>query len=230
IDERRLKELKEEVKNMLSLAAAAATDSFQALDLIDKIQRLGFAYHFKDEIENILQRVYNDDDHTHFFDQNDRFKNNNYADLCYISLRFRLLRQAGYYVSTDVFKKFKDEKSEFHANLASDVQGMLSLYEASYLGFCGEDIMDEAMGFSTKHLASMLTSCSISSSLVVQAEHALAMPIHSSVERLYAKQYISIYQQQADICQNKTVLYEFAKLDYNALQFLHQKEISEVQA
>ncbi|KAF5183632.1 (-)-germacrene D synthase [Thalictrum thalictroides] len=97
IDERRLKELKKEVKNMLSLAAAAA-DSFQELYLVDKIQRLGVAYHFKDEIECILQRIYNDD-YTHFLiDQN--IRKDEHVDLYYVSLRFRLLRQAGYYVST----------------------------------------------------------------------------------------------------------------------------------
>ncbi|PIA38403.1 hypothetical protein AQUCO_02800244v1 [Aquilegia coerulea] len=205
---------------MLSLADPT---SFQELDLIDKIQRLGVAYHFEDEIEYVIQQAYNDDDYTHFMDQN--VHSDKHADLCYVSLRFRLLRQAGYYVSTDVFKKFKDEKGEFHAKLASDVQGMLSLYEASYLGFSGEDIMDEAMVFTTKHLDSLLTSCS-SYSLVLQAKHALAMPIQGSVARSYARHYISIYQQ--DISRNET-LHEFAKLDYNAVQFLHRKEINEVQ-
>ncbi|KAF5208209.1 Sesquiterpene synthase, partial [Thalictrum thalictroides] len=131
IDERRLKELKKEVKNMFSLAAG---DSFRELDLIDKIQRHGVAYHFEDEIEHILQRT-NNDDYTHFFDQNICKNEHHDLNLYYVSLRFRLLRQAGYYavstdvnlyyvslrfrllrqagyyaVSTDVFKKFKNEK------------------------------------------------------------------------------------------------------------------------
>ncbi|KAF5193174.1 Valencene synthase [Thalictrum thalictroides] len=222
IDEWRLKDLKKEVKNMLSLAVVAA-DSFQALDLIDKIQRLGVAYHFKDEIEDILQRT-NNDDYSHFFDQNIR-KQEEHVDLCYVSLRFRLLRQAGYYVSTDVFKKFKDEKREFHANLASDVQGMLSLYEASYLSFRGEDIMDEAMNFSTKHLNSMLT-CLSSSSLALQVQHALTMPLQRIPERVYARHYISVYEE--DISHNETLL-KFAKMDYNFVQLLHRKEINELQ-
>ncbi|KAF5199286.1 Valencene synthase, partial [Thalictrum thalictroides] len=219
IDERKLKELKKEVKTMFSLAAA---DSFRELDLIDKIQRLGVAYHFEDEIEHILQRT-NNDDYTHFFDQN-IFKNE-HADLYYVSLRFRLLRQAGYYVSTDVFKNFKDEKGEFQANLASDVQTMLSLFEASYLGFRGEDIMDEAMAFSTKHLNSMLTSLSFP--LALQVQNALMMPLQRIPERVYARYYIPIYEQE--ISQNKTLM-EFAKLDFNSVQLLHRNEINEVQS
>ncbi|PIA25896.1 hypothetical protein AQUCO_10400006v1 [Aquilegia coerulea] len=219
IDEERLETLKKKVKSMLSLASV---DSFQELDLIDKIQRLGVAYHFEDEIEDVLQRTYNDD-YTNFFAQNVIGKDE-HADLCYVSLRFRLLRQAGYYVSTDVFKKFKNEEGEFHANLASDVQGMLSLYEASYLGFRGEDIMDEAMNYSTKHLNSMLAS--ISSLKASQIQHALTMPLQRSVQRLYARYYIPIYQQ--DISRNETLL-DFAKLDYNFVQLLHQKEMNEIQ-
>ncbi|KAF5204966.1 Valencene synthase [Thalictrum thalictroides] len=223
IDERRLKELKKEVKNMFSLAAG---DSFRELDLIDKIQRHGVAYHFEDEIEHILQRT-NNDDYTHFFDQN-ICKNEHDVNLYYVSLRFRLLRQAGYYaVSTDVFKKFKNEKGEFHANLASDVQTMLSLYEASYLGFRGEDIMDEAMAFTTKHLNSMLTSLS-SSPLALQVQHALMMPLQRIPERVYARYYIPIYDQEQNISRNKTLM-EFAKLDFNSLQLLHRNEINEVQ-
>ncbi|PIA25891.1 hypothetical protein AQUCO_10400002v1 [Aquilegia coerulea] len=219
IDESRLKELKNEVKSILSIAVA---DSLQELDLIDKIQRLGVAYHFEDEIKDVLQRTYNND-YAHFFDQH-ILNDHEHADLCYVSLRFRLLRQAGYYVSPGVFKMFKSEKGEFHANLASDVQGMLSLYEASYLGFNGEDILDEAMAFTTKHLNSMLTC--LSPPLALQVQHALTMPLQRSVERVYSRYYISIYKQ--DISRNEA-LYEFAKLDFNFLQLLLREEINEVQ-
>ncbi|KAF5179222.1 Sesquiterpene synthase [Thalictrum thalictroides] len=84
--------------------------------------------------------------------------------------------------------------------------------------------MDEAMYFSTKHLNSMLTC--LSSSLALQVQHALTMPLQRSPERVYARHYISIYQQ--DISRNETLL-EFAKLDYNFVQLLHQKEINELQ-
>ncbi|PIA28345.1 hypothetical protein AQUCO_07100012v1, partial [Aquilegia coerulea] len=219
IDERRIKELKNEVKSILSIAVA---DSFQELDLIDKIQRLGVAYHFEDEIKDALQRAYNDD-YAHFFDQH-VLNDHEHADLCYVSLRFRLLRQSGYYVSPDVFKKFKDKNGAFHANLVSNVQGMLSLYEASHLGFRGEDIMDEAMAFTTKHLNSMSTR--LSSPLALQVQHALKMPLQRIPERVYARYYIPIYEQ--DISPNKTLM-EFAKLDYNSIQLLHREEINEVQ-
>ncbi|PIA50806.1 hypothetical protein AQUCO_01200217v1 [Aquilegia coerulea] len=220
IDKERHQELKKEVKSLLSLVDA---DSFQELDLVDKIQRLGVAYHFEDEIENILQQTYNEDYSKFFDDQNGR--KNELSDLCYVSLRFRLLRQAGYYVSPVVFKKFKTEKGEFHANLVSDVRGMLSLFEASYLGFHGENIMDDAMAFTTKHLNSMVTC--LSTPLRLQVQHSLTMPPQRSVERVVARNYISVYQQDMS---RKELLFEFAKMDYNAVQMLHRKEISEVQS
>nr|QLI42755.1 (-)-germacrene D synthase-like protein 2 [Nigella sativa] len=199
--------LKNEVKSMITLAA---NDPFQQLDLIDKIQRLGFAYHFETEIKHLLETMYNNG--THFLQ---------FADLYVTSIWFRLLRQAGHYASADVFNKFKDDEGRFQANLASDAQGILSLYQASYLGIGGEDIMDEALAFATKHLNLMLPH--LSSPLAVQVQHALKLPLQKSVERIEGRRYISFYQQ--DQSRNETLL-EFAKLDFNALQRLHQNEIT----
>ncbi|PIA43925.1 hypothetical protein AQUCO_01800166v1 [Aquilegia coerulea] len=204
IDERRLIDLKREVKDMFSLAAV---DSFQELDLIDNIQRLGVAYS-----RMKLNTYYNG--HTMMI-----------ILISLIKILARMNMRNCLMFLYDVFKKFKDEKGEFHANLASDVHTMLSLYEASYLSFRGEDIMDEAMNFSAKHLNSMLKY--LSSPLALQVQHALTMSIQRSPERVYARYYISIYQQ--DISRNETLL-EFAKLDYNFVQFLHQKEINELQS
>ncbi|KAF9588425.1 hypothetical protein IFM89_010184 [Coptis chinensis] len=213
--EERINELKKEVKTMLSLAS---NDPFTELELIDNIQRLGVAYHFETQIEDAIQRIYDND--THFFDKIVDYQR---SDLCATSLWFRLLRQAGYHVSPDVFQKFKDEKGEFHASLASDLQGMLSLYEASYLSFNGEDIMDEAMAFTTKHLKSMVTR--LSPTLASQVQQALEIPLQKSIKRVQARHYISIYQE--DSARNESLL-EFAKLDFNLVQLIHQKEISEI--
>nr|QLI42760.1 germacrene D synthase [Nigella sativa] len=205
--EGRHQELKKEVKSMISLAA---NDPFQQLDLVDKIQRLGVAYHFEHEIQQILETIYNDG--THFLHS---------GDLNSTSIWFRLLRQAGHYVSADVFNKFRDDEGRFLGNLESDALGMLSLYQASYLCINGEDIMEEVMAITTKHLNSMLPH--LSPPLAVQVQNALKLPLHKSVERIEGRHYISFYQQ--DQFRNEALL-EFAKLDFNALQRLHRKEIT----
>ncbi|WJX25783.1 hypothetical protein P8452_14788 [Trifolium repens] len=59
------------------------------LEFVDVLQRLGVAYHFTNEIRNILDNIYNT--------QSSNLKNNLYAT----TLKFRLLRQHGYNISTD---------------------------------------------------------------------------------------------------------------------------------
>ena len=45
-----------------------------------------------------------------------------------------------WYMHADVFERSKDKDGE----LKGDVQGLLSLYEAPFLGFEGENLLDEA--------------------------------------------------------------------------------------
>lgn len=87
--QQRANDLKEDVKRML----ANVNDPQQELNLIDAIQRLGVAYHFESDIESALLRTYNS-----FSDGKD-----NTDDLHTVALRFRLLRQEGYNVSTSKY-------------------------------------------------------------------------------------------------------------------------------
>jgi len=63
----------------------------QKLNLIDRIQRLGLAYHFEHEIDEQLEQI-----HRSYFEFHCEDNNNN---LHTIALLFRLLRQQGYNVS-----------------------------------------------------------------------------------------------------------------------------------
>ena len=81
---KKLQELKEEVRSMF-----VTTKKFsKKLSLIDSIQCLGLSYHFDDEINEVLMLMKNpcnvDDEH---------------EDLYITALRFRLLRQQGFFVS-----------------------------------------------------------------------------------------------------------------------------------
>ncbi|CAL9144342.1 unnamed protein product, partial [Musa hybrid cultivar] len=73
------------------------------------------------------------------------------------ALRFRLLRQEGYHVTTDVFNKFKDEEGNLVSTLKDDPKGLLSLYNAAYLRIHEETILDQAISFTRDQLASMLS-------------------------------------------------------------------------
>ena len=123
----------------------------------------------------------------------------------------------------DVFKKFKDEEGNFKESLVGDLPGMLALYEATHLMVHGEDILDEAQAFTTAHLQSMAPDSD--NPLKKQVIHALERPIRKSLIRVEARHYISIYQEYDS--HNKSLL-KLAKLDFNLLQSLHRKELSEI--
>ncbi|KAL5998580.1 threalose-6-phosphate phosphatase [Asimina triloba] len=203
----RAEKLKHDVKKMLR------DPSIQELDLINEIQRLGVAYHFETEIRSALNRIYN-------AENND----NDEEDIYAVALRFRLLRQEGYNVSSDVFKKFKDEKGDFKAALRDNIPGLLSLYEAAYFSTRDDDsILDEALDFATNQLNSVLPH--LSSPLSELVKLALDLPLLKRIERLQSRYFISIYQKDKG---RNDVLLEFAKLDFNILQSLHKKELSEL--
>ncbi|XP_060669962.1 (-)-germacrene D synthase-like [Ziziphus jujuba] len=144
-------------------------------------------------------------------------------DLYTIAFWFRLLRQHGYYISCDVFNKFKDEEGNFKASLAIDVSGLLSLYEAAHLRIRGEEILDEAIAFTTTHLESMVSR--ISPHLLEKVTFALNRPIRKNLPRLETRHYVSLYPKED--FHNATLL-KLAALDFNVLQALHQQEVSNI--
>ncbi|KAG6714134.1 hypothetical protein I3842_05G188000 [Carya illinoinensis] len=205
----KVQRLKEKVQSLLM---APVDDISQKLELIDAIQRLGVSYHFESEIDTILQQIHNNDDDTGDSD-----------DLYTVSLRFRLLRQQGYNTPSDVFSKFKDSEGNFEESIIHDVRGILSLYEASHMRVRGEDILDEALHFTTTQLESMVSN--LNPSVAAQVRRALERPLRKWMPRLEARHYFSTYPETASF--NEVVL-NFAKLDFNILQRLHQKEVSEL--
>ncbi|KAL6315912.1 hypothetical protein AAG906_013260 [Vitis piasezkii] len=168
--EEQIVDLKKEVKRKLT--AATVANPSQLLNFIDAVQRLGVAYHFEQEIEEVLQHICNS-----FHDCNDMD-----GDLYNIALGFRLLRQQGYSISCGIFNKFMDERGRFKEALISDVRGMLGLYEAAHLRVHGEDILAKALAFTTTHLKAMVES--LGYHLAEQVAHALNRPIRKGLERL----------------------------------------------
>ncbi|KAL5839743.1 hypothetical protein ACOSQ4_012351 [Xanthoceras sorbifolium] len=205
---RRAELLQEKVKAMVG----NVSEPLNQLELIDTLQRLGLAYHFETEIKDTLQKVYNNSD--------DRWKKQN---LYATSLEFRLLRQYGYDVSQEVFTSFKDKRNSINACLCDDVKGMLSLYEASYYGFEGESIMEEAWQFTTEHLKNL--EIETESNLAMEVKHALELPLHWRAPRLETRWFIDAYERREDM---NHILLEFAKLDFNIVQGFYQQELKEV--
>lgn len=124
----------------------------------------------------------------------------------------------------DIFERFKDSDGNFNANLAVEIRGMLSLYEASFLAFDGERTLDEAEEFTRLHLTSMMGEMDAKSALRVS--HALELPFHKRMARLEARWNIEIYDDQ----QNKAnqLLHKLEISDFNMVQLQYQHDIQEV--
>nr|AUJ87600.1 E-B-farnesene synthase [Chrysanthemum indicum var. edule] len=217
-EEQRAKELKEKVRKELAITdLIELTQHVKLLELIDAVQRLGVAYHFEEEIEECLKYIY--------AKYGDQWISNN--DLQSTSLWFRLLRQQGFGISSGIFNKYKNTNGDFMESLRDDVRGMLSLYEAAHMRVEGEEVLNEALNFTTYHLGNIVENYMFNNdtSLEAQIHQALQQPLRKRLPRLEALRYIPIYQHEDS---HNEALLMLAKLDFNMLQELHQKELSQI--
>ncbi|CAI9088753.1 OLC1v1023176C1 [Oldenlandia corymbosa var. corymbosa] len=194
---------------------AVPDKSSKKLDLIDAINRLGVAYHFESEIDTSLLAIYGD------YDEQINHVAGREEELYIVALRFRLLRAHGFHVSCDVFNKFKDSEGKFKECLRGNIKGLLSLFEAANYRVHDEDILDEALIFTTSQLKSMVPN--LNPALATQINHALDIPIHKTLIRMGNRQFMSLYQEDES---HDPLLLSFAKFDFNILQKLHQEELS----
>ncbi|KAK4398457.1 Bicyclogermacrene synthase [Sesamum angolense] len=209
-EEEELRRQKEMVRKVL---AQTSDHSYHKLELIDATQRLGVGYHFEEEVNKSLQYI-----HDSYLEYGS--KDN---DLRIVALRFRLLRQHGYPVSCDIFNKFIDGEGNFNISLIKNYEAMLQLFQAAQFRIASEEILEKALEFSSSNLEALLPN--MSSSLSRQVKEALKIPILKSCNRVEAKKFISIYQEDES---HSEILLNFAKLDFNFVQKMHQKELSDI--
>ncbi|RDX63322.1 putative terpene synthase 11, partial [Mucuna pruriens] len=203
----RMKNL-EQVKRKGQETLLNSSDPRRTLKIIDTIQRLGIGHHFEEEISMQLGREGNWDAT---------------QDIFSTALQFRLLRHNGLPTYSDVFKKFLDNSGNFKESITDDIWGMLSLYEASYLGAKGEKVLQQAMDFSKTHLHQSLPYLSPPVRRLVS--ESLTLPRHLRMTRLEARNYIEEYSQENN---HIPALLELAKLDFFVVQSMYQKELVEI--
>ncbi|KAL3537129.1 hypothetical protein ACH5RR_000495 [Cinchona calisaya] len=145
-------------------------------------------------------------------------------DLFTAALHFRLMRQHGFNMSCGIFDQFRDASGKFKESLATDIKGLLSLYQAAHVRTHSDRILEEALDFTTVHLKSgALDNNPI---LAKQVKYALQQALHKGIPRIEARHYISIYEEEES--NNNPLLLRLAKLDYNSLQMLHKQELAEL--
>lgn len=183
-----------------------AIDTVEITKLIDTLEHLCLDNHFEAEINDKVQ-----------FLNGTKFDSD---DLHQVALRFRLLRQRGFYVPPDVFNKFKDEFGNFKTTLIGDTKGLLSLYNAAHLLLPNETVLEDAIKFAGDNLKKAVHD--LKSPLAEQVSHALKSPLPRFMQKLEARFYIDEYGDEED--SNDTIL-KFAKLDFIAVLREHCKEL-----
>ncbi|KAK9066880.1 hypothetical protein SSX86_014203 [Deinandra increscens subsp. villosa] len=210
--EKLVEDLKEEVRKEILGALDIPTQHTNLLKLVDAVERLGIDYYFQEEISQVLQN---------FYDAYGDQWNGGATPVW-----FRIMRQHGFFVSSDIFNGYKGKDGAFKEPLENDIEGLLELYEATYLRVPGEVILDDALAYTRGRLDDISKDPSLCNSVVSeQIQEALKQPLLKRLPRLEALRYIPFYQQQTS--HNKSLL-KLAKLGYNLLQSLHKKELNQV--
>ncbi|CAA0815538.1 Alpha-humulene/(-)-(E)-beta-caryophyllene synthase [Striga hermonthica] len=204
----------ETLKNDVRAKINDAKSSKSLITLIATIERLGLGYHFEIEITSKLEKIYED--------LHDKHEDH---DLFTTALGFLLLRQHQYQVSCCIFEKFKDGENKFKDDVANDAEGLLSLYEAAHARIHGEDILDEAVPFTTHHLKRILATEKRASSLEEQITRALEHPYYRGPPIIEIRVFISLYEKNDS---KDPLLLKLAKLNFNFLQNMYKKEMSEL--
>uniref|UniRef100_A0A803LKY6 Uncharacterized protein n=1 Tax=Chenopodium quinoa TaxID=63459 RepID=A0A803LKY6_CHEQI len=221
-DENQLDELVKKIK--MKIMASKRYGDIDELIIIDAIQRIGAEYYFRDEIGAALEKHYD------LYYSTIGEGTDNLHDL---ALCFRLLRQQGYYVSSDALEKFKDKNGNFNQELAKDIKGLMSLFEASQFSTRSEYVLDDANKFSRKLLKASLKNVEQHEGMVIG--NTLRYPYHKSLPRVMAKKFLPYFKSSLMFLHDSNHIndwinevYNLARIDINLAQISQQLEISQV--
>ncbi|RZC72555.1 hypothetical protein C5167_048033 [Papaver somniferum] len=222
---RRVEELKEFVRRMFADHQKESDRSLASSDLlmlINIIQRLGISYHFDTEIKAALCAI--KDEHIIWEKETSVLQ----------AVRFRLLRQHG----SEYFKNFLEEirSSPMKASMGNykDIEGLLSVYEASFYAYPGEKILREVQGLTVNFLKGYMTMMEEeveednNKKIIMKkmVRHALVMPLQWDMPRVQTRWFIDVYEMMEGM--NPQLLLEFAKLDFNMVQAIHQEDLKNI--
>ncbi|CAI0420579.1 unnamed protein product, partial [Linum tenue] len=126
-----------------------------------------------------------------------------------------------------VFQGFREEDGKFKQEISGDVRGLLSLYEASYLGFPGEIVLDEAKSFARTHLQEIYRKAETAMQEAKQLARALELPSHWRTRRCEAWWHIEQYREDSTEGMDPALL-ELAMLEFNMVQLVYQAELEEL--
>ncbi|KAK9131608.1 hypothetical protein Scep_011136 [Stephania cephalantha] len=208
-------------------------DAFARLRMMDRLERLGIARHFRTEITNVLDETFRC-----WLQKDDEI----FTDVESRALAFRHLRMSGYDVSSDALSDF-DEQGKFFSSMegiTSGVGAVLELYRASQIMLLPNEHTLEKIHSWTSHFLKqqLLNDALHERSFAEEVDNALKFPSDATVERLEHRRNIESYN--ADKIHTLKTSYRCSNIDnrhflrqavadYNRCQAIHRKELKHLE-
>nr|QTW97450.1 KSL4 [Artemisia annua] len=195
-------------------------DLYARLSIVDTLERLGIARHFRVEIQNVLDETYKC-----WLQRDEQI----FTDIVTCALAFRVLRINGYEVSSDSLDEIITEPFR-------DVYTALEVYRASQTIYKEESAFEEQSLRSADFLKwkISLASNQLSKYIHKEVESALKFPFYATLERIYTRRNIEHYDvgntrtlkttYRSSNFSNKDYL-TLAVDDYNTCQSIYREEL-----
>lgn len=245
--------LKEKVRNLIS-RETSVENPLSTLQIVDDLQRLGISYHFKNEISDLLKTIYSRyyeasenwnkmnlnlkalgfrllRQHGYHIPQGnaclfhglEKYLSTISFNGVILPSTFVFLFYWWFFFSEEIFEDIMDGSGSIKDDIRKDFVGMLNLYEASFHAVDDESILDETREFTSKCLRDELEKNNIvDKSTRMLVKHALENPLLWRLPRFESIWFIEAYKGRNDMI---PLLFEFAELDYNILQGIHQEDL-----
>ncbi|XP_058073243.1 (E,E)-geranyllinalool synthase-like isoform X2 [Magnolia sinica] len=213
------------------------------LCMVDRLERLGLAEYFQEEIEEVLCGVYRN-----WRKQESEAMIESIApqQIFKDSLSFRMLRMNGYRVSPRRFCWFlqnEDIIKHIEENYEYFSTAMLNVYKATELMFLGENELEDARTFSRKLLERGMAMRNVKNSVATsnnqeEIEHELMLPWLARLDHLEHRVTIErtekncLWMEKASYYRlsflNNSLLLQLAKDNYTQRQLIFMNELEEL--
>ncbi|XP_058073237.1 (E,E)-geranyllinalool synthase-like isoform X1 [Magnolia sinica] len=214
------------------------------LCMIDRLERLGLAEYFPEEIEGVLYGIYRN---WRKQESEAMLESITPQQMIKDSLSFRILRMNGYRVSPRRFCWFlqhEDIKKQIEENCEYFSTAMLNVHRATDLMFIGENELEDARAFSRKLLEKEMAMRNAKNSVAMsnfhkEIEHELMLPWLARLDHLEHRVTIertktnylwmgkaSYYSRLSFL--NDTMLLQLAKDNYALRQSTFKNELEEL--
>ncbi|KAF8765304.1 hypothetical protein HU200_008677 [Digitaria exilis] len=171
---------------------------FEVMKTVDVLERLGVGYHFEEDIASFLDVLNRNPSVAHDL------------IMCLAASISGIILFSDCITIIIYMQKFSKISWMRMGISRTNVDALLSLYEAAHLRKCDEDILKRAIVFTTNSLSSLANGGDhLPKPIRDKVLHALASPSHRRIKRLEARNFISIYEDDKET--NEDIL-ELAKL------------------